>query len=73
MKMDDCQMITTKSLDPKDRDVERNTNLIVELKIEEVKLFRDANPKTMRVGKNLPNDFKQELIKLLKKYRKCFA
>ena len=66
-------MITTESLDPKDGDAERNPKSIIELEIEEVKLFRDIDPKTVRTGRNLLNDFKDELIRLLEKYHKCFA
>ena len=72
-KLDECRMIMAQSLDPRDKEVEKNPKLIKESKIEEVKLFRDANPRTIRIKKNLPNDFKQKLIKLLKKYHECFT
>ena len=57
----------------KDRDVERNLKLAEELNIEEVKLFKDYDIRPIRIGKNQPNNFKQKLIKLLKKYHECFA
>ena len=51
-------MITIKSLDPGDGEVERNPKLTKELEIEEVKLFEDFNPILVRIVKILPNDFK---------------
>ena len=51
-------MITIKSLDPRDGEGERNLKLTEEFEIEEVKLFEDLVPRTMRIRKNLPSDFK---------------
>ena len=61
------------SLHPRDGEVERKPKSAKESKIEEVKLFIDFDLRTMRVRKNLPSDFKQKLIKLLKKYHECFT
>ena len=58
MKVDDYQMITIESLNPRDGDVERNPKPIIESEIEEVKLFGDTDPKIVRVGNNFLNDFK---------------
>ena len=73
MKVDDCKMITNESLDPRAQDVERNPKPASELKIREVKWFGDSYPRTVRVKKNFPDDFKGKLVKLLKKYHECFA
>ena len=55
-------------MDLRDKEVEKNPKPIKEFKIEKVKLFEDLDPKIMTIRKNLPNDFNQKLIKLLKKY-----
>ena len=60
-------MITIDSLDLRDREVKRNMKSAKELKIEKVTLFGEFDPSLVRVRKNLPNDFKQEFIKLLRK------
>ena len=73
MKLDYYWMIIVKSLDPKDKDVESNLKPIEESKIEKVILFKDLNPRSIRIKKNFLNDLKQKLIKLLKKYHECFA
>ena len=73
MKLDKCQMITIESLDPRDEEVERNPQSMEELEIEEVKLLREANPRIMKVRKNMMSDFKCKLIMLLKIYHECFT
>ena len=65
-------MIIADSLDPRDEEVERNLKLVEELKIIEVKLFSESTLGLVRVEKDLLNEFKQELIKLLK-YHDHFA
>ena len=55
------------SLNLKDGEEERNLKPTKHSKTKEVKLFSESNPRSVKVGKNLPNDFKQELIKLLRK------
>ena len=57
-KLDDCQMITTKSLNPNDEEVERNLKLVKESEVKAVKLFKDFHLRLVRIRKNLPNDFK---------------
>ena len=68
---DDYQMITIESLDLGDEKIERNPKLTKESKIEEVKLFDETNPQSVKIEKNLLLNFKQKLIKLLKKYHEC--
>ena len=51
-------MIMAESLDPRDEEVERNLKSIEESKIEEVKLFENLNPQTMRMRKNLLDESK---------------
>ena len=53
--------------------MERNSKTTEGFKIEEIKLFDDSDPRIVRIGKNLPNDFKQKLVELLRKYHECFA
>ena len=65
-------MIIVKSLDPRDEEVERNSKL-AKSKIKEIMLFGDSDPKSIRISKNLPIDFKEKLIGLLKKYHECFS
>ena len=65
-------MITKESLDLKGDNTERNPELIEESKVEKVKLFNDNDHRSIRIGKNLPNHFKQKLIKFLRKYHECF-
>ena len=65
-------MINTELLDSRDEEIERNLK-VAESKIEEIRLFDDSNPKYVRIGKNLPIDFKEKLVELLMKYHECFA
>ena len=51
-------MIMADSLDPRDGVVERNSKLVKELEIEEVKLFDESNLRSIRIGKNLFESFK---------------
>ena len=60
-------MITIKSLDLKNEEVERNTKL-AKLKIEEVKLFDELDSQLFKIRKNLLAESKERLIKLLKRY-----
>ena len=57
-ELDDCQMITAKSLDLSNMEVKRNSRLINKLEIEEFKLFKDHNPRLVRIERNLHNNFK---------------
>ena len=66
-------MITTDSLDSRDREVERNAKLIEKLEIEEVRLFDDFDLRLVRIMKNMLVDFKQKFIELLKKYYESFT
>ena len=60
-------MIMAESLNPRDKEVEKNPILAKEFEIKEVKLFKYPHPRIIRIGKNLLNCFNQKLIKLLKK------
>ena len=51
-------MITTKLLDLRDKEVERNLKLI-ELEIKEVRMFDNPDPKLVRIEKNFPINFKE--------------
>ena len=51
-------MITIKSLNLRDKEAKRNPKLAKESEIEEIKLFDEFDPRTMRINKNLPKDFK---------------
>ena len=64
-------MITTESLDLKGDDTDRNPKLVEDSDVEEVKLLNDDDCQMVKIKKKLPVDFKQKLIKLLKKYHKC--
>ena len=66
-------MISIESLDLRGDEAERNPKPSEEIEIEEVKLFGEGDDWSMRIGKNLLEEFKQKLISLLKKYHKCFA
>ena len=55
-------MIMTESLHPRDREVERNPKPTEESKIKEIKLFDESDPRIVRIGKNLLDDFKQKLV-----------
>ena len=66
-------MIIVNSIDPRNREGERNLKPTEELEIEKDKLFGESNPRSVRVKKNLPIGFKQKLIQLLKKYHECFT
>ena len=66
-------MIMIESLNLRDGEVERNLKLTKESNIEEVKLFEELDPWIVRIRKNLPNEFKQKLIALLKKYHEFFT
>ena len=66
-------MIKTKSLNPRDKEAERNLKPTKESKIEKIKLFDESNPRSIRIDKNLPDDFKQKLVELSKKYHECFT
>ena len=70
-KINNCQMITIKSMDLRDNEVERNLKPI-ESKIEEVRLFNEYDSQ-LKVGKNLLAEFKEKLMGLLKTYHQCFA
>ena len=70
-KFDDYQIITVESLDLRDEEVERNPKP-TKSKIEEAKLFDDFDSRSIRIRKMLLIDFKEKLIKLLKKYHECF-
>ena len=59
-------------MDPRVGEIERKPKL-AELEIEEVKFFCEFNPLSNTIGKNLPVDFKEKLIRLLKKYHECFT
>ena len=51
-------MILVKSLDLRDKEVERNLKLVEKSKIKEVRLFNSPDPRSVRIGKNLPFNFK---------------
>ena len=55
-------MIIVDSLNLKDGDTYRNSKSIKKLEIEEVKQFREYDPRSIRVRKNMLEDFKQKLI-----------
>ena len=65
-------MIIAKLFYLRDKEVERNPKLAKESKIKEVRLYDDFDPKSIKIKKKLPFDFKQKLIELLKKYHECF-
>ena len=50
-------MIVVNSLGLRDGDVERSLKLAKKLEIEEVKLFKELDPKLIRIGKNLTTNF----------------
>ena len=66
-------MIVIDFLDLRDGEAERNPKSVKELEIEKLKLFNESNPRLVSVRKNLPNDFKLELIKPFRKYHKFFT
>ena len=51
-------MIVVDSLDPKEKEVERNLKLVKELEIKMAKLFREFHLRLVKVKKNLLNDVK---------------
>ena len=51
-------MIIVDSLDPRDKEGERNPKLVEESKIEEIKLFGEFNTRLVKVRKNLLEGFK---------------
>ena len=57
MKLDNYQIITPGFLDLRDENLERNSKLVEDSKIEEVKLFKDFDPRLVRIGKILPGRF----------------
>ena len=60
-------MILTESLELWYEEVYRNLKITKELEIKKVRLFDDSNPRLVKIRKNLPIDFKQKMIELLKK------
>ena len=66
-------MILINSLNLRDEGAKKNLRLTKESKIEEVKLFGEFDMRLIKVRKNLLDDFKQKLVKLLRKYHECFA
>ena len=59
--MDAYQIISTKLIDLRDKEAERNPKL-VKSKFEEVKLFGDSNPRSVKIRKILPTNFKERFI-----------
>ena len=66
-------MISTNSIDLRGDETERNPNPSKEIEIEEVRLFGKDDDRSVRIGKNLLPEFKENLVTLLRKYHECFA
>ena len=62
----------TESLDLRDEEVDMNLTHD-KLKFKEIKLLNEYDARLVRIRKNLPTNFKEKLIRLIKKYRECFS